>query len=112
MRELCVVLLLAAAPVLAHHSFAAEFDSSKPVTLRGTITKVNWMNPHVYVWIDAADSSGQVTNWMIESAAPNFLIGLGWSKGSVKPGDVLTIQGYISKDQPRAAKMDIVILPS
>ena len=111
MRALLASLLLAAAPGMAHHSFAAEFDSSKPVTLHGTITRVDWMNPHVYVWIDAADASGKVVNWMIESAAPNYLQGLGWSKGSVKPGDTMIIQGYISKDQPHAAKMDVVILP-
>jgi hypothetical protein len=110
-RILIALWLAAAAPLLAHHSFAAEFDGSKPVTLRGKITKVDWTNPHVYVWIDAVDSNGKVTNWMVESAAPNFLQRLGWAKLSVKAGDSLTIQGYASKDQPHLAKMDVVTLP-
>ncbi len=111
MRVLFAYLLLTAAPLLAHHSLAAEFDSSKPITLRGKVTKIEWMNPHVYVWIDAVDSGGKATNWRVESAAPNFLRGLGWTKGTVNPGDTLTIQAYISKDQPNLAKMDVAILP-
>ena len=111
MRAALAFLLLASAPLLAHHSLAAEFDSSRPVTLRGKITKVEWMNPHVYVWIDAVDSAGKVSNWRVESAAPNFLRELGWAKATVKPGDTLPIQGFISKDQPNLAKMDVVILP-
>jgi hypothetical protein len=109
-RILFAWLLLAAAPLLAHHSLAAEFDSSKPITLRGKITKVEWMNPHVYVWIDVVDFAGKVTNWRVESAAPNYLRSLGWTKDTVKPGDSMTIQAYISKDQPNLAKMDVAIL--
>lgn len=104
-------LILAGAPALAHHSLAAEFDASRPVTLRGTITKLSWMNPHVYVWIDAEGSDGKVTNWMIESAAPNYLLHLGWSRGAVSVGDLVTIQAYVSKDQSRLAKMELVTLP-
>lgn len=111
MRVLLASLLVAAAPVLAHHSLAAEFNSSKPIVLRGKITKVSWMNPHVYVWIDAVDDSGKVTNWMVESAAPNYLQELGWVKSTVKEGDTLTIYGFVSKDQPRLAKMDAVTVP-
>jgi hypothetical protein len=113
---LAALLLSAAARLPAHHSLAAEFDSSKPVVLKGTVTKVDWMNPHVYIWVDAAEAGGRVTNWKVESAAPNYLQRLGWAKGSVKAGDVVTIQGYMAKDQPdysqsRLAKMEVVTLP-
>jgi hypothetical protein len=108
-RVLFAVLLPMAA-LEAHHSLAAEFDSSKAVTLQGTVTKVAWMNPHVYLWVDAADAGGRVTNWMVESAAPNYLQRLGWAKGSVQAGDVVTIHGYIAKDQPNLAKMDAITL--
>jgi hypothetical protein len=105
-------LLLAIAALDAHHSLAAEFDSSKPVVLHGKITRVDWMNPHVYLWIDAADPDGRVTNWKIESVAPNYLQRLGWAKGSVKAGDTITIRAYAAKDQPLLAKMDEVTLPN
>lgn len=104
-------LVLAAAPAIAHHSLAAEFDTSKPITLRGKITKVSWMNPHVFVWIDAADASGKIINWEVESAAPNFLERLGWAKVSLKAGDTVTIQAWIAKDQANLAKMDEITLP-
>ncbi len=105
-------MLVCAAPLLAHHSLASEFDTSKPITLRGKITMVSWMNPHVFVWIDAADGSGRVTNWEVESAAPNYLQHLGWGKESVKAGDTVTIRAWIAKDQANLAKMDEVTLPS
>jgi len=105
------ILALAARSVWAHHSFAAEFDSGKPVVLYGRVTKVAWMNPHVYLWIDAEDSNGKVQNWAVESAAPNYLLRLGWTKQSVKVGDTLTIGAFAAKDQSNLAKTDSVILP-
>jgi hypothetical protein len=108
---LAALLLLPMTALDAHHSLAAEFDSSKPVVLHGKITKVEWMNPHVYLWIDAVDPGGRVTNWKIESVAPNYLQRLGWAKGSVKAGDTITIRAYAAKDQPLLAKMDEVTLP-
>jgi hypothetical protein len=110
-RLTLAALLLLPAALSAHHSLAAEFDSSKPVILHGKITKVDWTNPHVYIWIDAVDSGGRVTNWKIESVAPNYLQRLGWAKGSVKTGDTITIRAYVAKDQPLLAKMDEVTWP-
>ena len=106
-----LLLLLPMATLVAHHSLAAEFDSSKPVVLHGKITKVDWMNPHVYIWIDAVDTGGRVTNWKVESVAPNYLQRLGWAKESVKPGDTITIRAYVAKDELKLAKMDTVTLP-
>ena len=108
---LTALLLFPAARLPAHHSFAAEFDASKPVVLHGKVTKVAWMNPHVYIWVDVADAGGRVTNWAVESAAPNYLQRLGWTKQSLKTGDTVTIRAYMAKDQPNLAKTDAVTLP-
>jgi hypothetical protein len=110
-RLLTALLLFPAALLLAHHSLAAEFDTSKPVLLHGKVTKVAWMNPHVHIWIDVADAHGKVTNWELESAAPNYLRRLGWIKQSMKNGDMITIRAYPAKDQPNMAKTDVVTLP-
>ena len=82
-------LLLAATPLLAHHSFKAEFDETNPVTLSGTITKVNWKNPHVRLFLDAKDERGKVTNWELELSSPNGLLTQGWKIDSLKPGEDL-----------------------
>ena len=99
-----------AAPSSAHHSAAAEFDNSKPVVLKGTVTKVAWMNPHVHLWGDVPDVNGKVSNWELESAAPNYLQRLGWTKQSVNVGDAVTIRAYTAKDQRNLAKTDTVTL--
>ena len=78
---------------LAHHSFQAEYDAKKPVNLTGTVTKVEWTNPHARFYIDVKDSSGKVTNWNLELASPNVLKRLGWSRDFMKPGDVITVVG-------------------
>jgi hypothetical protein len=91
-------LLLAALPVLAHHSFAAEFDDQKPLRFTGTVTKLDWSNPHSHVYIDVKDDKGKVTNWEFQLGSVNALVRHGWSKTSVKPGDVITIEGYQAKD--------------
>src|SRR5216110_1375753 len=99
-------LLAAAAPVLAHHSFAAEFDAKKPVKLQGTVTKMEWINPHAWIYLDVKGTDGTVTNWMVEAGAPNALLRRGWTKASLLPGTEILVEGYQAKDganRPTAA---------
>ena len=88
----------ASVPAIAHHSFAAEFDSAKPVKLTGTVTKIEWMNPHAYFYIDVKDAGGKVTNWGLEMGSPNGLMRQGWSRNSMKIGDEVTVEGSRAKD--------------
>jgi Family of unknown function (DUF6152) len=104
-------LLLSSVPVLAHHSFAAEFDVKQPVTLKGTVTKVEWTNPHVWFYIDVTDESGNVQHWQCENGAPNALARMGWSRNSLKVGDQVTVEGFRAKNDERTANARQVILP-
>ena len=90
-------LASAAVPVLAHHSFAAEFDRAKPVTVTGTVTKVEWANPHARFYVDVKDANGKVNNWDFELSSPNDLMRRGWSRHSLKPGDAVRVSGWGAK---------------
>jgi hypothetical protein len=91
-------VLMAAAPVWAHHAFAAEFDGKTPVKLQGTVTKMEWINPHAWIHIDVKDKDGKVTNWMVECGTPNTLLRRGVNKNSVTAGMEIVVDGYQAKD--------------
>ncbi|HSR06590.1 MAG TPA: DUF6152 family protein [Bryobacteraceae bacterium] len=103
-------LLLVAMPVLAHHSFQAEYDENKLVTVNGTVTKVAWINPHVMLNVDVRDDSGKVANWEMELASPNGLLRQGWKLDSLKPGDQVTVSGYAARDGSHLVNARRVIL--
>lgn len=103
-------LLATAAPMMAHHSFAAEYDRDKPVTLTGKVTKVEWMNPHARFYMDVTDASGAVTHWELELGSPNGLMRLGWTRHSLQPGDTITVEGALAKDGSKLANARKVTL--
>lgn len=91
-------LLLSSVPASAHHSFAAEYDSSQVLTLKGTISKVEWTNPHIYIYVDVKDADGKVSTWALEGYPPNTLKRTGFTKDTLKIGDEITITAYKAKD--------------
>ena len=106
-----IALLPAAAPVAAHHSFAAEFDASKPFKLTGVVTKVEWQNPHTIFYLDITDErTKKVTNWSFEMGSPNGLMRKGWTRNSLKEGDKITVDGYLAKDGAHLANARTVAL--
>lgn len=86
--------LLFVAPATAHHSASLKYDPNNVITLRGTITKVEWTNPHIYFYMDVADERGRVENWAVEAGPPNWLYRRGWKKTSLNPGDVVIVEGF------------------
>jgi hypothetical protein len=93
-----LALIAVALPALAHHSFSAEFDEKTTITLTGAVTKVEWFNPHIWVYLDVKDAEGKPQHWQCEGGAPNSLVRNGWTKNSLKQGDEITIDGYLAKD--------------
>jgi len=105
-----LIVIAAALPVRAHHSFAAEYDRDKPITLTGTVTKLEWTNPHARIYIDVKDDKGKVVNWDFELGPPNGLMRRGWNRNSLRQGHVVTIDGFLSKLAPHVANARTVKL--
>lgn len=105
-----VALLAGSVPLLAHHSFAAEYDSKKPINITGTVTKVEWMNPHARFYVDVKGADGKVTNWNFELGAIPVLLKQGWTKNSLKEGDKVTVEGSGAKDSSNSANARSVTL--
>jgi hypothetical protein len=96
-------MLMTSVPALAHHAFAAEFDIEKPVALKGTVTVMEWVNPHSWIHIDVKGPDGTVVNWMVEGGSPNALLRLGFTKNAVLPGMEIAVEGFQAKDGSNTA---------
>jgi len=110
-RAACLGLLVSVAPALAHHSFAAEYDTGKPIKVTGVVTKMEWMNPHARFYVDVKEVDGTVTSWNFELGAIPVLLKQGWRKDALKPGDQVTVEGNRAKDESHTAAARVVLLP-
>ena len=111
MLSLAATLLLFAAPLFAHHSFAAEFDRDQAMKVTGTVRKVEWTNPHIWIYVDVKNPDGTVTNWAFQGGPPSYLTRSGWSKNDLKSGDTINIQGFRAKDGSNHAAGGQITLP-
>jgi hypothetical protein len=112
-RSFALLAALAMAPAIsveAHHSFSAEYDRDKPIKLTGTVTKLEWTNPHARIYVDVKDDAGWVVNWDFELGPPNGLMRRGWNRNSLQQGHIVTIDGFVSKLQPNVANARTVLL--
>ena len=111
-RVLAALALLASSSgtLIAHHSFAAQYDADKPVTLKGIVSKVEWTNPHARFYVDVRDENGTITNWNLELASPNVLVRNGWSRKSLNVGDEIVVEGSLAKDGSKMANARVVRL--
>jgi hypothetical protein len=108
-----IVGLLAAVPVVAHHSFAAEYDADKPIKVTGTVTKIEWTNPHCFFYVDVKnEATGKTENWGFEMGNPNALLRLGWTRNSLKQGDKVTVEGSKARDGSLHANARVMVLAS
>ncbi len=103
-------LLVGSLPVIAHHSFAAEFDADRPLKLTGAITKVEWANPHVWFYMEVKDATGRTVNWAMEMGSPNGLLRGGWTRNSLKLEDIVTVEGFASRDKINTGNASVVVL--
>ena len=103
-------VIMTCAPAFSHHAFSAEFDVKKPITLTGTVTKVEWTNPHARFYVSVTDEGGGTTVWDFELASPNGLMRRGWTRSSIKSGDIVTVSGYLAKDGSKMANARSVSL--
>ena len=110
-RAACMGLLVSVAPALAHHSFAAEYDTSKSIKVTGVVTKMEWMNPHARFYVDVKEADGTVSTWNFELGAIPVLLKQGWRKDALKPGDQVTVEGNRAKDESHTAAARVVLMP-
>ena len=109
-RHAVLVLLFSASSVAAHHNFRAEFDINSPFTVTGTVTRVEWTNPHTWFYVDVKDDKGVVTNWAMEMGSPNALMRAGWKRTSMNAGDAVSVDGYKSWDRKNTGNARSVVL--
>ena len=105
-----VGMIIGTGSVIAHHSFAAEFDASKPLTLKGVVTKIEWQNPHTFFYLDVTKPDGKVINWGMEMGSPNGLMRQGWTRNTLKVGDSVTVEGSAAKDGTNVGNARVVVL--